>query len=166
MPDILMALKGAGRIILSRVIGFIIFLVLIWILNLMTYYVHNNTLSAIVSFLNSNLLLIIIFTLIFIIADIFYYLWFPLDLPAPLLSAFGTVLLIRFIFNIIIFVLSLIGITLNLPLEMIYIIIAVIAFIIVLIVGYARIIGGAARRRRHMHEHKHEPEYVHKKKEE
>lgn len=148
--------KGLGHEILTRVLGFIIFLVLIGILNLLTYYIQNSTLSAIVIFLNNNLLLIIVFTIIFIIAEIFYYLWFPLSLPAPLLSAFASVLLVSFIFNLIIFIMSLVGVTIIFPYELVYWIIAVIVFIVVIFVGYFRIISHAARRKeRHMH---HEPE--------
>ena len=141
--------KGIGHEILTRVLGFIVFLVLIGILNLLTYYVQNNILSAIVHFLNANLILIIVFTIIFIIADIFYYLWFPLSLPAPLLAAFGSLLLVWFIYNLVIFVLSLFGITLIFPLNLVFWIIGIVVFVIVIIVGYVRIIAHASKRHKH-----------------
>lgn len=143
--------SGIGHEVLTRVIGFVIFLVLIGILNLLTYYIQNSTLSAIVSFLNNNLILIIVFTVIFIIADIFYYLWFPLSIPAPLLAAFASVLLVRFIFNLIVFILSLIGVTIIFPWDIVYWIIAVVVFILVIIIGYIRIFSHAARRSRRRH---------------
>jgi hypothetical protein len=154
--------KGLGHEILTRVIGFIIFLVLIGILNLLTYYIQNTTLSAIVTFLNNNLVLIIVFTIIFIIADIFYYLWFPLSLPAPLLSAFASVLLVWFIYNLVIFIFSIFGITILFPLNLIFWVIAAIVFIVVIIAGYIRIISHAARRNRH-HEHESSERHSEKK---
>jgi hypothetical protein len=165
-------MKGIGREILTRVIGFVIFLVLIGILNLLTYYIQNSTLSAIVTFLNNNLLLIIVFTIIFIIAEIFYYLWFPLSLPAPLLSAFASVLLVSFIFNLFKFIMTLVGVVIVIPYEnLIYWIIVVIVFIVVVIVGYIRIITHAARKRERSHrEHesseRHSVKKRHGKKEE
>lgn len=138
-------LKSIANVLLTKTVGFLIFLVLIGLANTLLYYIPNENFYSIVGFLNSNIWLIITFTLILFIGEIFGILVFPLNLPSPLFNGVGSILLVRFVFNILIFVDSLTGIHLAIPYELLYILIAFLVLIIVIIVGYIEIFREIAR---------------------
>ncbi len=133
--------------ILTRVIGFIIFLVLLGIANLLTNYITNPIYLSVVGFLNANIWLIVIFSVIFLIGEIFGYLMFPLNIPSPLFNAVGGVLLIQFVFKLFKFLLDTTSIKINfgLPIADIENLIIIVVFIIVIIVGYVHIVMDATR---------------------
>ncbi len=142
---------------LSKVIGFIIFLVLLAAVNILAPYINNQLFSSVVSFLNSNIWLIIAFVVVLLIGELFGYLFFPLNIPSPLFNAVGAVLLVQFIFNIISFVISLSGVSIPLPMNTIEIITIIIVFVAVLVVGYIDIIRDATKpRKKPVHSEMHE----------
>ncbi len=142
--------KAIMHELITRVIGFLIFLILLGIVNLLTNYIRNPIFSSVVSFLNSNIWLIVIFSVIFLIGEIFGYLSFPLNIPYPLFNAVGGVFLIQFAFKLLKFILNQanIQISLGVSLSTIENIVIIVVFIIVLIVGYAHVIMDATRPRR------------------
>jgi hypothetical protein len=142
--------------ILTRVIGFLIFLVLLGIVNILTYYIKNEIFLSVVGFLNSNIWLIIIFSIIFLIGEIFGYLMFPLNIPGPLFNAVGGVLLIQFVFSLFSFITKTSNVEVNLPLGIIQNFVMIMVFIIVLIVGYVHIIIDATRPRKRIHSERKE----------
>ena len=148
--------KEIGHEILTRFIGFLIFLVLLGLVNVLTYYVKNQIFISVVSFLNSNIWLIIIFSAILLIGEIFGFLMFPLNIPGPLFNAVGGVLLIQFVFKLLIFITKLSNVILNLPLNYIENLVMIIVFIIVLVVGYVHIIIDATRPRKRIHSEKND----------
>ena len=91
-----------------------------------------------VGFFNDTAQLVIFFTVIFLFADLFEAFRFPFNLPYPLFNAYGSVLIISFIFRIISFAATK-GSGLYYQMTDIMIIIAGIVAIITLISGYAKI---------------------------
>ncbi len=91
-------MKKIPKILLSRIIGLMIFLIILGVLNLV--HVNLRVYSIWVSFLNDNAVLLIIMSLIFMIAEIFFELIFPLNLGAPIFSSTASMLLVTFIFRI------------------------------------------------------------------
>lgn len=138
-------IKSTFHVFFSRLIGFLIFLVLLVLINILTLYITNETFRQIVFFLNTNLWLIVLFSIILLVGDLFGAIIFPFNLPAPLFNGIGGVLLIRFVFNIFLFVTSLLGISFNFDLDFIFFIIALIVFIIIIVTGYIEIFSRVLR---------------------
>jgi len=92
--------RSIPKIIISHLAGILLFLVLIILLNGFVT-TDNMMVKDIIMFLNSNIALIIILSIIFMIADIIYALMIPLSLPAPLFSAIGSMLVVMFIYRIL-----------------------------------------------------------------
>lgn len=92
--------RTISSIVLSGLAGLLIFLILLAAANYMTNYVDNPVFLQIVGFLNNNIDLLIIMSVIFLIGKLFTALVFPLNLPAPLFNAAGSVFLVAFIFKI------------------------------------------------------------------
>ena len=143
--------KALFQALLTRVIGFLVFLVLLVIANVLVYYIKNNIFSSVVLFLNQNIWLIIIFTIILLIGEIFGYLFFPLNIPAPLFNAVGGVFLVQFVFKMLIFIFSITNINFPLPLDFIENITIAIVFVAVIVVGYVDIIRDATRPKKRLH---------------
>ncbi len=132
-------IKDVLNVFLSRIIGFIIFLVLLAVVNIMAYYIPNETFRQTVLLLNSNIWIIVIFTIVLMIGEIFGALIFPFNLPAPLFNAIGAIFLIRFIFNIFEFLNTLLILRLPFNFSTWYLVISLIIFVIVIIFGYVKI---------------------------
>jgi hypothetical protein len=79
-------------LILHRIIGIIIFLILVVVLNYLAGTTEIAAVRIIAAFLIDNFWLILLFSLIFLVADIFFALPFPVNIPAPFLNAGGAVL--------------------------------------------------------------------------
>jgi len=134
-------LKNVVGIFLSKLLGLIIFLVILGLLNFLVPYVDNNVFSNVVFFLNSNILLILLFSLFFCVAEMFFALVFPFSLPAPLFSSFGSVFLVTFIFNVLGFLDRAFGMGLMSLLSGVYVLVVVAVFFIVFVVGYSIVFG-------------------------
>ena len=91
-------MKKIPKILLSRIIGLMIFLIILAILNIV--HVDLRVYSIWVDFFNNNAVLLIMMSLIFMIAEIFFELIFPLNLGAPIFSSISSMLLVTFIFRI------------------------------------------------------------------
>ncbi len=131
--------ESVTGILLSRIGGFIVFLILLAILNILSgAYVQSPTFIRIVEFLNASLGLLILITALFLLGDLFGTFTLPLNLPAPVFNAFGAVFLVMFLFRLFVLVGEITGIgifavletTLALP-------VYILVFIVVLIGGYA-----------------------------
>lgn len=139
--------RNVAGIFLSKLLGVLIFLVILGLLNFLIPYVDEFVFREIVGFLNANLLLILLFTLFFCVAEMFFALVFPINLPAPLFSSFGSVFLVSFIFNVLGFIDSNFKMGLNGLLNEVYFFIVVIVFLIVFISGYIIVFSRGMRRR-------------------
>jgi len=92
--------KSIIWILLSRLIGIIVFLIIVFVANILAISMDNLLFNQSVNFLNSNIVLIIIISIIFLIGELFDALIFPFNLPAPLFNAIGSVFLVSFIFRV------------------------------------------------------------------
>ena len=147
--------KEIGHEILTRFIGFLIFLVLLGLVNVLTFYIKNEIFLSVVSFLNVNVWLIVIFSVILLIGEIFGLLTFPLNIPGPLFNAVGGVLLIQFVFKLLEFITKLSKVVINIPLNNVENVVMIVVFILVLVIGYVHIVLDATRPKKRMHSEKH-----------
>ncbi len=135
--------RGIGRIIISSLAGFIVFLILLGIANLFILTINNPVYSAIVRFFNTNLAFLILLTFIGLINEIFWNLYFPFVLIAPISSSIFSVFLLMFFERFWIFLRELLNIGDIIPFQVLYILIP----LIVLIAGYITIIARLGKRK-------------------
>jgi hypothetical protein len=136
--------KSIGRIALSRLIGIIIFIILIGILTFIdSLILKNDIFHTIVFFLNNNFGLILVFSIVFLIGEIFSNLDFPFDVPSPIFNSIGAVLLTSFIFKILTIPGLINDSEVILVFNKLYSIALPIVFFCVLIFGYLGIFIGA-----------------------
>lgn len=94
--------SSPGWVFVTRMIGFISFLIFVALANILTsIYPQSTHIANAVSFLNANLPLLIIIAILMIVADILSAFPFPLDLPAPIIRAFGAVFIIAFLLALV-----------------------------------------------------------------
>lgn len=132
-------------VILGRGVGFVIFVLLLFGANWLTSYITVDAYISVVNFLNSNIYIIIVFTALLLIGEIFGVLMFPYNLPSPLFNAIGGIFLVRFIFDLVIFVESIMNVPANLRFDILRYIAYALVFILVIAIGYARILIAAGK---------------------
>jgi hypothetical protein len=81
-------------------IGIICFLIVVVLANILTYYVASPVYHSGVTFINENFWLLILIGVILLVADLFRVFPFPLNLPAPIVRAFGSVFCIAFVLSV------------------------------------------------------------------
>ncbi len=128
--------KSIAWILLSSVIGLIIFLIIVFTVNILAISNYNPILNKIATFLNSNIFLIIILSFMFLIGEIFNALKFPFNLPAPLFNAIGSIFLLSFIFRVFMLMDLIIGERIFYFINIFSLFIYPIVFLIVLVSGY------------------------------
>ncbi|MFH1400592.1 MAG: hypothetical protein ABIH41_03670 [Nanoarchaeota archaeon] len=131
--------------ILARLLGLLVFLAVLWIVNTTASIWHDDIAQQTIRFLNENALLIIVMGAIFLIADIFDALRFPLNIPAPIISAAGALLAVTVILNLLETLDSAIGTSIGENAGAARPQIYVGIFLIVLVAGYLTIISRAVR---------------------
>jgi len=87
-------------IVFTRLSGLIFCLILLYIANHLAFFTENHFNYQIILFMNNNIWLIIVISIVFLIGEVFNALIFPFNLPAPLFNASASVLLANFIFRI------------------------------------------------------------------
>jgi len=127
------------RALVSGLVGIIIFLLLLVLFRFFASHTSWALFSGFVDLLYANAPLIIFFSVMFMIGDIFATFSFPFNLPFPLFSAVGSVLLVTFIFNMIGFIDSFYSIGISPAFELVRLILYPLTIIIVLIAGYLSI---------------------------
>lgn len=132
--------KPLSWIFLSRTIGIITFLIIVVLANLLTYYVSNSFYNSCVTFLNENFWLLIIIAVILLIGDIFGVFAFPLNLPAPVIKAIGSVFVIFFIISLIRWMDTIASTNFYNPFLWVSYLLVVLVFFIVLASGYYAIL--------------------------
>jgi hypothetical protein len=127
------------RIIVSRMIGLAIYFIVVVVLA--RIQTNNIVLEPIISFLikPAIIILVVTFSLLFLIGEVFLALGLPLSFPGPFFNALGSVFLVSFLFQLLYLVDQIGGITifsLFRPLEpLLYFLV----FLIVLIVQYTHL---------------------------
>jgi hypothetical protein len=132
--------RSLGWVFVSRMIGIICFLIIVVLANILTYYVNSPLYHAGVDFLNLNFWLLLLIGIIIFVADIFGGFPFPLNLPAPIIKAIGSVFIIAFVLRIFEWVDQTTGNTLYHYFWLLSFVIVPIVFIMVLVTGYYEII--------------------------
>jgi hypothetical protein len=132
--------KPLSWIFVSRMMGIIFFLIVVVLTNILTNYVTNPLYHSGVTFLNENVWLMIIIAIVWLVADTFGVFEFPLNLPAPIISAMGSVFFIVFILRVIQWGDTIAGTNLYPPFSLISVIIVPFVFVIVLASGYYHIL--------------------------
>ncbi|UYU19085.1 MULTISPECIES: hypothetical protein [Methanoculleus] len=131
--------KGSvAEVLFSGVIGIVVFLIVLGVLNILAdAYVRIPIFLQVVEFLNANLGLLIMISVLFLVGDLFGALPFPLNLPGPIFGAFGAVFLIMFLLRLFTLVGEITGVGLFSVFERALALpIYLIVFIIALIAGY------------------------------
>jgi len=92
--------RSLGWVFVSRMIGIICFLIVVVLANILTYYVASPVYHSGVNLINENFWLLILIGVILLVADLFGAFPFPLNLPAPIVRAFGSVFCIAFVLSV------------------------------------------------------------------
>jgi signal transduction histidine kinase len=150
--------KSILGILISKILGIAIFLALLWLANLLTSHIHSLIYQQIIEFFNSNVLFLISIAIIFLIADLFAILIFPLNLPAPVFTAVGLILTTSFILSIFALIDSLLGKSIFEPLLAFSVLLYIIIFIFAIIAGYATIFSRLAKKSEEKEEKEEKPE--------
>lgn len=94
--------RSLGWVFVSRMIGIICFLIVVVLAKILTNFtipggIFEKTVEGI---LFANFWLLLLIAIILFIADIFGAFPFPLNLPAPIIKAFGSIFCIAFLLNV------------------------------------------------------------------
>lgn len=125
--------------VISGLTGIIVFLVLLVILSYLASYFHNAFLLGFVELLMDNLTLIITMGIVFMVADIFFSFQYPFNLPGPLISGLGSLLVVSLIFILLNFFDRFYGPGMSAMFLNVKTILYLLVFFIVVITGYVRI---------------------------
>jgi hypothetical protein len=117
-------------------IGIICFLIFVVLANILTYYVASPVYHSGVNFINGNFWLLLLIMVIMLVADVFGAFPFPLNLPAPIIRAFGSVFCIAFILSVFQWVDQYFGTNLYQFFWVLAFLVVPLVFLIVLATGY------------------------------
>jgi hypothetical protein len=131
--------KSLGWVFVSRMIGIICFLIVIVSANILTYYIGSPLYHSGVTFINENFWLLVLIAVILLIADLFAAFPFPLNLPAPIVKAIGTVFCIAFLLRVFQWVDMIASTNLYQAFWLISFLVIPLVFLIVLATGYFEI---------------------------
>jgi hypothetical protein len=122
-------------------IGIIIFLIIVVLANILTYYVSSPVYVAGVLFLNENFWLLLLISIILMAGDLFFAFPFPLNLPGPIIRAIGSVFVIAFMLHVFQWVDTVAATSLYSFVWVLSFVIIPVVFIIVMVSGYFEIMG-------------------------
>jgi hypothetical protein len=131
--------KSIPGIVASRILGLLIFLLLLYVASELSFVKNSSFNSQIVELLFQNIWLIALITVIFMFGDVFNALIFPLNLPGPIFNAVGSLFLLTLLFRILLFIDFLLGLGVFRLLDSFSFLIFPIVFVVVLVAGYFRI---------------------------
>ena len=153
--------KPLSWIFVSRMILIICFFIIIVLANILKFYIPNPVYQSGVMFLNANFWLFILIAVIFLAADLFGAFPFPLNLPEPIIRAFGSVFCIAFILLFFQWLDSIYGTALYQFFWLTTFILVPIVFLIVLASGYYEIMRKLWWQPKPEHEPEREPVVFH-----
>ena len=128
--------KSLGWVFVTRMIGILTFLIVIVLANILKSIYPGC--APVVEFLNANFWLLLLIGTILFIAEIFTAFPFPLDLPAPIIRAFGSVFIITFLLAVVRWLV--VSAEINNLFQILSILVAPIVFLLVLATGYYEIL--------------------------
>ena len=134
------------KLLINRVAGFIVFLLVLVLLNIFITYIDFPLIKEIVIFFNSQVFWLGVILLLMVLGEIFMMLNFPFNLPGPLFNAAGSVFIIYFILDIFNLITMIGGITLpNVPFNLIFEAIAILVCVVILVTGYISVFKSMPR---------------------
>ena len=130
-----------GRVFVKGMIGIICFLIVVVLAKILTGFTTPGGIfqKAAEGILFTNFWLLLLIAIILFIADIFGAFPFPLNLPAPIIRAFGSVFCIAFVLNVFQWMDSTCGTTLYQFFWVLAFLVVPLVFLIVLASGYFEI---------------------------
>ncbi len=128
--------KSLGWVFVTRMIGILTFLIVVVLANILKSIYP--VCAPAVEFLNANFWLLLLIGIILFFAEIFTAFPFPLDLPAPIIRAFGSVFIIAFLLAVVRWLV--VSAEINNLFQILSILVAPIIFLIVLATGYYEIL--------------------------
>lgn len=132
--------KTVLGITLSRLIGLAIFLLILGLLNFIQFDSLVNL--QVVDFLNQNLLIIIILSVLFYLGELFFIFRFPMNILAPMFEALGAIFLVEFIFQIFYMIGDVLGQNPFFAFRFLKPFAFILVFILVITFGYIRVLTG------------------------
>jgi hypothetical protein len=137
--------KSPSGAIISGLIGIIFFLIFLIVLRVIANLIHSPFYTGFVDFLYANVVLVVLFSVLFMLGEVFEALDYPLNLPFPILKAIGSVLLVAFIIRILVFIDTYFMLGMGSAILVLKIILYPLMFLIVLITGYVSIFSPSRR---------------------
>jgi hypothetical protein len=135
--------RSPVSIIFKNTIGFVIFVVLLSVAGIISQSINNPVYTQIVQFFNSNMGIFLILFLVGMINDIFWNFCFPANIFAPIISSVLSVFAVSLFYKIWVFIEIYIDTDIAIPINSIYIFVAVLT----LIIGYIILITRETRER-------------------
>jgi hypothetical protein len=126
-----------AHIILFKIWGFLFFLILLAIANILIPSVNNYLYEGIVMFFNANIILLFILTGIGMINELFWNFNFPFNILAPITGGVLGIYVLMFFYQIWIFLEGYIHVNINFPMDSFYVLI----FFFVMVLGYIVILS-------------------------
>ena len=122
--------------IVSFIINALIIILLVFLVNVLAIFSPSNFTSNLVSFLNSNILLLLAISFLFFLGRFFYGFGLPINLITPVVEALGSVFLVAFIINLVELLDKYVDTGVGSVLSSLSSIIYFIVFVLVVIFGY------------------------------
>jgi hypothetical protein len=135
--------RSALGVVISKSIGFLIFLILLALANYLKPFIPSVIYSDIVNFFIDNIGLSFIIYIASMIAGIFWSFVFPFNIIAPIASAVYSLFLITYFLRMWIFINQYVYFSFTLPVNLIYRAV----FWLVIIFGYIGILTGIGRKK-------------------
>jgi len=92
--------KSVFKIIISNIGGFIIFLIILAIANIIMPYIPSTIYADVVGFFNANIMLFLLMMFISMVNDIFWIFYFPFNILAPITSASLSIFVVVFFYRV------------------------------------------------------------------
>ncbi len=127
-------------IIATRAIGIIVFLLVVFFINILAMLINTPIFRMTVSFLNNNMLFIVGLGLVYMVSDIFWVQKFPFILPAPIFSAVAGIMTAAFIFDVLLLLDAFLGVWIFSFFKAFSWVIYILIGLIVVVAGYAKIL--------------------------
>lgn len=134
--------KTPLRALVSGLLGILVFLIVLVVFRYVATHTAWPLFDGFVDLLFVYAPLIILFSVLFMIGDIFAVFPFPFNLPFPLFNAAGSVLLVSFLLAALKYVDGYFSIGISPALDVIALFLLLLVIIIVLIAGYVSIFAG------------------------
>ncbi len=127
------------KLLISRLIGFLVFLLLMLTLNILINYTTVPIFNEFITFLNNHLVFMSWIALLLVLGEIFILLKYPFNIPYPMFNSTGALLVVYFFADFFMFLMTYSQTQINFPFDTLFLIAGILVFFIVLIVGYYKI---------------------------